>query len=101
MNPTQEIEIKSQVFKFFVLIFFTGFLFLMLFFRLFFLQIYQGEKLKKFSDSNRLKKQLLIAPRGLILDRHHQILAGNKKTVQLIIHLNQAPFLNQSLKKVS
>ena len=101
MHPAQEIEIKSQAFKFFVLILVTGLLFLVLFFRLFFLQIHQGEKLKTFSDSNRLKKQLLIAPRGLILDRYHQILAGNKKTVQLIIHLNQTRFLNQSLKKVS
>ena len=101
MWQKQEVEIKSQAFKFSFLIFFTGFLFVILFLRVFFLQIHQGEKLKKFSDSNRFKKQLLIAPRGLILDRKREILAGNKKTAQLTVQLNQAHSLDQSLKKVS
>ena len=101
MNQRQEIEIKSQSFRFYFFIFFTGILFLTLLLRFCSLQIYQGEKLKKFSDSNRFKKQLLIAPRGLILDRKNRILAGNKKTAQLIIHLNQDYSLDQSLKKAS
>ena len=101
MDQKQEIEIKSQTFRFFSLILFTGFLFFILLLRLFFLQIYQGEKLKDFSDSNRFKKQLLIAPRGFILDRHNQVLAGNRKSAQLIIHLSQVDSLDQILQKVS
>ncbi len=101
MDQKQEIEIKSQSSKFLFLILFTGILFIVLLTKIFFLQIYQGEKLKKFSDSNRFKKQLLIAPRGLILDRQGKILAGNKKTAQVIVHLNQNRSIDQSLKKVS
>ena len=101
MSQRQEIEIKSQAFKFHFLVFLTGSLFLILFLKLFFLQIYQGEKLKKFSDSNRFKKQLLPAPRGLILDRRNQILAGNKQTTQLALFLNDKLSLDSTLKKIS
>ena len=97
----QEIEIRSHSFRFHFLIFFTGILFFILFLRLFNLQIYQGERLKDFSNNNRFKKQLLIAPRGLILDRKNQILVANQKTVQAIIYLNQTHLLDQSLQKVS
>ena len=101
MDQRQEIEIKSQSFKFYFLIVFTGILFLVLLLRLVSLQIHQGEKLKKFSDSNRFKRQLLIAPRGLILDRHNQILVGNKKTAQLILHSNSENSLDHNLQKIS
>ena len=97
----QEIEIKSQTWRFHLLILFTAFLFTIILSRLFNLQIYQGEKLKDFSNSNRFKKQLLTAPRGLILDRHNQILSGNQKTAQAVIHLNQGRYSEESLKKAS
>ena len=101
MDQRQEIEIKSQAFRFHFLIAFTGLLFLLLLFRLVSLQIYQGEKFNDFSDGNRFKKQLLIAPRGLILDRHKNILTGNKKTSQLILHHSSDQTLNRLLEKVS
>lgn len=101
MDQRQEIEIKKHSFRFYFLIAFSGILFFILLLRLISLQIYQGEKLKDFSDSNRFKKQLLIAPRGFILDRYGHILAGNKKTAQLIVHLSPNHPLDQSLKKAS
>ena len=101
MDHRQEIEIQSQAFKFHFLIAFTGLVFFALFLRLVSLQVYQGKKLKVFSDNNRFKKQPLIAPRGLILDRHNQTLAGNKTTTQLIVHLNSAHSLDYILKKIS
>ena len=101
IDQKQEMEIKTKTFRFFSLILFTGLLFLILFFRLYFLQVHQGEKLKDFSDSNRFKKRLLIAPRGAILDRHKQMLAGNRKSAQLLIHLSQAHSSDQILQKVS
>lgn len=101
IDQKQEIEIQSKAFRFSILIFFTGLLFSVLLLRVFFLQIHQGEKLRDFSDNNRFKKQILIAPRGLILDRQNQILAGNKKTAQLVIYLNQIYSPDQHLKKIS
>ena len=94
-------EIQSHSLRFYFLTLFTGILFFILFLRLISLQIYQGKDLKKFSDNNRFKKQLLIAPRGLILDRYNEILVGNKKTVQALIYLNQTKSLNESLQKIS
>lgn len=97
----QELEIKSQAWRFHILILVTVCLGAVILLRLFHLQVYQGEKLKEFSNSNRFKKQLLKAPRGLILDRYHHILAGNKKTAQAVIHLNQGRYSEDSLKKAS
>ena len=97
----QEIEIKSQAWRFHTLLLGTVFLFAIILFRLFHLQIYQGEKLKEFSNNNRFKKQLLTAPRGLILDRHREILVGNQKIAQAVIHLHQDHYSEESLKKVS
>ena len=100
LDQKQESEIKSHGRKFLLLIILTSCLFSILFLRLIFLQIHQGEILKKFSDSNRFKKQVLIAPRGLILDRKGQLLAGHRKVFQLIINVH-SPHLQKILKKTA
>lgn len=100
IDQRQESEIKSKFYKFLTLIGLTGFLFFILFLRLVFLQIYQGEALKNFSDSNRFKKQTLVAPRGLILDRRGRLLAGHKKTFQLILNTH-SPRLPEILSNLS
>ena len=100
IDQRQESEIKSKSYKFLLLISLTGFLFSILLLRLVFLQIYQGETLKKFSDSNRFKKQTLVAPRGLILDREGKLLAGQKKTFQLIVYTH-SPQFPEILDKIS
>ena len=41
--------------------------------RLWYLQIYKGPDLRRYSENNRLKKQILQAPRGLILSRDQKI----------------------------
>ena len=101
IDQRQEIEIKTQAYKFYFLISFSSFLFIILILRLVFLQIYQGDQLKKISDSNRFKKQVLIAPRGRILDREDEVLVGNKKSSQLIISMSSQFELEKTLKKIS
>ena len=101
IDQRQEIEIKTQTYKFLFLISFTILLFLALLLRLGFLQIYQGDYLKKLSDNNRFKKQVLIAPRGQILDRSGKVLVGNRKLSQLIISINSKTSLDERLKKIS
>ena len=101
IDQRQEIEIKTQAYKFYFLISFAGLLFVVLLLRLIFLQIYEGAQLKKLSDSNRFKKQVLIAPRGRILDREKRVLVGNKKSSQLIISTSSQFLLEESLKKIS
>lgn len=43
-----------------------------------FLQIVEGEKNSFLAETNRLRKLEIFSPRGLILDRHGEVLAGNE-----------------------
>ena len=42
--------------------------------RLWYLQIYQGDLFYKFSLENRLRKEVIKAPRGMIFSRNSQML---------------------------
>lgn len=99
-NANQELEIRSQKSYFFLLIVGTGILFFIIFIRLFYLQIYKGEELLRYSDINRFKKQFLSAPRGLIYDRNQNILVGNKNLFQLKFNLNYISDLEEVIKKI-
>ena len=57
---------------------FLVFLFLILLGRLFQLQILQGRENRLLADTNRIQKTIVDSPRGLLLDRHGEILAGNE-----------------------
>ena len=52
--------------------------------RLWYLQIYKGSDLRLYSENNRLKKQVIKAPRGLILSRDRNIMATNHLKSELI-----------------
>jgi penicillin-binding protein 2 len=58
--------------------------FLVIVFRLGFLQIVQGQKFRNLSENNRIRKQPILAPRGFILDRNNQILAENTASFNLV-----------------
>lgn len=45
--------------------------------RLIYLQIYKGKLYQKFSQQNRLRKEIVRAPRGMIFDRNDNILVDN------------------------
>ncbi len=62
----------------------TGLIFLILGGRIFYLQIIHGSNYRALSDSNRVRSQSLLAPRGLILDRNNQILAQNVGSFNLM-----------------
>jgi len=47
-------------------------------FRLWVLQIIQGNELRNFSEQNRIKENFIPAPRGMIFDRNNSILVDNK-----------------------
>jgi len=53
--------------------------------RLWYLQIIHGEQLKRYSELNRLKETKILAPRGLIFDRHNNILVDSLPDPELII----------------
>ena len=61
-----------------------SFFFLIIACRLWYLQIYKGADLQHYSENNRLKKQTISAPRGLILSRDKKIIARNHLESELV-----------------
>ena len=51
--------------------------FAIVFIRLWFLQVYKGELYHKFSIQNRLREEIIWAPRGMIYSRNNQLLVDN------------------------
>jgi penicillin-binding protein 2 len=56
-----------------------------LLFRLFSLQVMQGNELKALAEGNRLRIQTIIAPRGYIEDRNGEQLARNTASFSLVV----------------
>lgn len=59
--------------------------FLVILARLWYLQIYQGELFFKFSLDNRLRKEIIKAPRGMIFSRNSELLTHNIPRFDAII----------------
>lgn len=71
-----------------IILFFSVFIFI-LFVRLFFLTIVEGDKYKKMADEIRIKKIPIAAPRGEIRDRYGRLLAGNKPSFTVQVMKNE------------
>jgi penicillin-binding protein 2 len=65
--------------------------------RLTWLQIFQGNELRQFSENNRIKQNKLAAPRGLILDRDGKALVENLPGFEVIL----SPQYVENLKELS
>ncbi len=72
-EATKELNQNRARYAFSFLIFF----FLIIFLRLWYLQILQGKKFRTFSQKNSIKERTIYAPRGPILDRNGKVLVGN------------------------
>jgi penicillin-binding protein 2 len=59
--------------------------FLLILARLWYLQIYQGDLFHKFSLENRLRKEVIKAPRGMIFSRNSELLIHNIPRFDAII----------------
>ena len=59
--------------------------FAIIFARLWYLQVYKGELLYKYSQENRLRKEIVTAPRGMIFSRNNQMLIHNVPRFDAII----------------
>lgn len=69
--------------------------------RLYYLQIYQGEKYALMADSNRTSKRLLVPPRGSINDRNGIELAANNQIFQAMLIPEQVRNVDKLLNKIS
>ena len=69
--------------------------------RLWYLQIVHGKELRKYSEINRLKETKIQAPRGLIFDRHNNVLVDNYLDLILTITPQYVNNLEQASKDIS
>ena len=73
------------------------FLLLIIIARLYYLQVYQADKYKTLSDENRISTRLLVPPRGVIYDRHGEMLATNRQNFQAMIVAEQTTNVQETL----
>lgn len=67
--------------------------------RLYYLQVYQGEKYKTLADENRISTRMLVPPRGMVYDRNGVVLATNEQNFQALIVAEQTPSVDEALEK--
>lgn len=80
MNPQQVATFRLQV----ILAVVAG-LFCVLFLRLWYIQILQGDKFRILSEENRIRLVRIKAPRGLFLDTQGQVLVKNRPSFNVFI----------------
>ncbi len=80
---------------------FTFAIFCLLIVRLFYLQIISGKKYQQLSANNCIRLQTIDAPRGLIFDRHGELLVDNRPSFDVSIIPNDAKPVNTTLGKLA
>ena len=75
--------------------------FVVLFLRLFYLQVIDGEELRRLSENNCIRLQNIDPPRGLIFDRNGKLLVDNRASFDLSIILKDAKPIEDTVKKLS
>jgi penicillin-binding protein 2 len=66
-------------------------LFVVLFFRLWFLQVLNGDKYLAEAKNNRTREFKVIAPRGEILDRNGRVIVSNRTSLALQVNPDKLP----------
>jgi penicillin-binding protein 2 len=100
----QDEQIREYQFRFRYLYIALSIAFLIIFSRLWYLQIFNGERYRRYSESNRIKPLKIASPRGMIFDRNKKLLLDNRPAFDLEItpqYLNAAPDREEIIKSVS
>jgi len=75
--------------------------FIILFVRLFYLQVIEGEELRRLSENNCIRLQSVDAPRGLIFDRNGKMLVDNRPSFDLSINVKAGEEIEYTIEKIS
>ncbi|MBW2365961.1 MAG: penicillin-binding protein 2, partial [Deltaproteobacteria bacterium] len=75
--------------------------FVLLFARLFYLQIIKGREFRRLSENNSIRLQIIDAPRGQIFDRNGKLLVDNRPSFDLSIIINDAKPIERVIQKLS
>lgn len=79
----QDEQIREYQFRFRYLYICLFVAFIILFARLWYLQVMNGDRFKQYSEENRIKKVKITAPRGMIFDRNKKLLVDNRPAFDL------------------
>jgi len=74
---------------------------LILVLRLIYLQIIKGQEYRRMSVNNSIRLQSIDAPRGLVFDRHGNLLVDNRPSFDLYISLKDARPVDQTLDRLA
>ncbi|MBU4186164.1 MAG: penicillin-binding protein 2 [Proteobacteria bacterium] len=74
--------------------------FLVLIVRLFYLQVIEGNELRRLSENNCIRLQSIDSPRGLIFDRNGELLVDNRPSFDLSIILKDAKPVEHTIEKL-
>lgn len=74
----QEEQIREYQDRFRLVYLILGVGIIILFSRLVYLQIFNGDKMREYSEENRIKKVKIAAPRGMVFDRNRTLLLDNR-----------------------
>jgi penicillin-binding protein 2 len=75
--------------------------FVVLIARLLYLQVIDGQALRRMSETNSIRLRSVDAPRGLIYDRNGRLMADNRPSYDLSITVKDARPLKQTIAKLS
>lgn len=68
--------------------------------RLWYLQIVKGDYFRDLSENNRIRSIYVQAPRGLIFDRHGELLAGNRPSFNIELIKEDCPDESAVMRKI-
>ena len=69
--------------------------------RLWYLQIFRGDELYEWSIKNKLRKEIIVAPRGMIYSRNDELLVDNVPRFDAVITPQYLKNRNDTLKKLA
>ncbi|BBO78973.1 penicillin-binding protein 2 [Desulfosarcina widdelii] len=75
--------------------------FVVLIARLLFLQVIEGHELRRLSEINSIRLKSVDAPRGLIYDTHHRLMADNRPSYDLSVIVKDAKPLEETIAKLA
>ena len=89
-------KLRADIIGIGILLFFA-----IIFSRLWFLQIYKGEELYRYSLENRLRREIITAPRGMIFSRNNDVLIYNIPRFDAVITPQYLKNKEQSIHKLA
>ena len=69
--------------------------------RMYYLQVVESDKYQKLAEDNRINLRLLAPPRGVIYDRHGEILAHNQQNYRVVVVPEQVSDVTLALDALS